>query len=365
MKTEDIVRQIAGVLPKYTDKFSETLDISAMTKSGTTVTVTTSTAHGLVDSSYVIVNGIKQINTVDTLTQVDGVATVTCDDAHDLTYGFNQSVTIEGSTNGYDGTYTIDEVTTNKSAEFTVSDALATPATGTITMIENRFGYNGRFQITVLSTTQFTYDLSEEPLLQPYFDDGSVRGDVRITGATSKEAIVRNYSRQVQDAWWGFVVLGNVSPSKDRKTTTDTTYDYANGEYKQQLIHDFSFLVVVPSGNNAVSARPDRDDVEEIRPYLFKSLLGVKFDSGLVSGNKMGVVANGESMFDEFNGAYFIYEFGFQMPFKVVSGGDDDNNGDIVGLGDTSAFREFEVSYVNSDEQTLKVIQGDLPDEES
>ncbi len=129
--------------------------VSTITRSSTTATMNTSTAHGMSDGDPVTIaganeaafNGLFQISYVDTdtftvevtvttlsvnsITRSGTTATVTTASAHGYTSG--QKVTIAGATQtDYNGTYTITS-TGADTYTYTVANSPATPATGTIT----------------------------------------------------------------------------------------------------------------------------------------------------------------------------------------------------------------------------------------
>ena len=71
IKASTIIAQLQAVLPTQTALFTNAdISISSLTRSGATVTATTSTAHGLSTGNYVTILNAKTPITVSTLTSV-------------------------------------------------------------------------------------------------------------------------------------------------------------------------------------------------------------------------------------------------------------------------------------------------------
>jgi hypothetical protein len=122
------------------------LSVLSITRVGTVATATTSSPHGFVSGQTVSVSGalqvgyngnvvitVPQINTnvVSIIKSIAGATTATVTTSTNHNYITGDLITISGSTNGYNATYS---VTVLGPTTFTIKvpSALATPATGTI-----------------------------------------------------------------------------------------------------------------------------------------------------------------------------------------------------------------------------------------
>lgn len=370
MKCNEIITQLAKVLPTLTDKFSESVSISAMSAVGTTVTVTTATAHGLTTGATVLMKGVRVKNPISSLTRVGSVATLTTVNNHDQTdisKGWNQYFAIQGVVeSGWNGTYQNTSVPSGKTLTFTISGSPVTPTTGASRyMVETRAGYNGYYQITKIDDTNFSYVVPTTPAGLPEFSVGKVVTQIRIAGADSRDRLISYYTKQAPDKWWGVVILGENVVSKDKSIMTDAVYKYqANSAFEVEVLSEFSLYVIVPYGLTYVTARPQRDEVEDMRANVYKSILGFVPASGLKDNRRFGVVPVRETMFDEPNGAFFVYEFAFQCQFKVVGGRGIEGNGDIIDIDENAAMRGFDITILDNDgtnDLTLRQIEGSVP----
>jgi len=165
MKLTDIVNQLKAVLPRYTDDFSTSLSITSLTRSGSTVTATTSAAHGLVAGNKALIVGAKTPITVSSLTRINqtiaGIETqyanALCATKHNLTPN-NKTVEISGAAQaGYNGTFdlvwtppvfTIESITIDNGTKI-----------ATVTTVEdNGFISNANFEIQLSGSVQDAYN---------------------------------------------------------------------------------------------------------------------------------------------------------------------------------------------------------------
>jgi hypothetical protein len=347
MKAADIITQLQSVLPKVTDLFSDTVSISSLTRSGTTVTAITSTAHGLTTGGGVTITGAETPLTISSLTFLDGVATATTDTAHDLTEGWENStpsdspnVNISGATESeYNGENTLLSVPNRLNFTYTVTGTPASPATGLPVLLQNfSAGYNGRHVVTVVDATTFTYEITQTPN-SPAQGTIEAHTQVRVSGGVSIERSREAYTSKEYNKLWAFVVLGDTTPSKNRHVESDATDTSGAGtEYRQRLITPFGIFVFVPAVSE-IAGMNARDQMEDVRPFLYKSLLRLKLSSGLATPGQYGIVAEGDSFFD-YNGAVYIHQF-------VFSAQSDITYGDTIDPADNVAFRDIELQYLD------------------
>jgi hypothetical protein len=364
MKAEDIVAQLQSVLPKVTDLFSDKVTISSLTRAGTTVTAVTSSAHGLSVGNEVTVTGAQTPVSISELTFADGVATATTATRHDLTEKFedgiandNPNAAVSGATEGeYNGENPLLTVPNRNKFTYTVVGTPSTPATGTPLLLQQfNSGYNGRKTVaTVPDTTTFTYEITETPD-SPAQGSPEVHTAVRASRSVSIEKAREAYTKKAADKLWAIVILGDPSPSKNRNVESDATDTQGAGtEYRQRIILPFSTFVFVPTTQEIAGAAA-RDQMEDVRPFLFKALLDTKFTTGMQSDTEYGVIYEGDLFFD-YNGAVYIHQFSFSTVTDIISE-------DTVDPDENVAFRDVNLEFLDEFDTVELSATVDLDEE--
>lgn len=357
MKAKDVVLQLYSALPNETDKFTDNLSVSSITSVGNTATATTAANHGLSTGALVNVFGAKAPISISSMTRIGTQISVETDADHDLTFGFQQTVEIQGATESeFNGVFELMGVQNRRNFTLMTVDSGATDATGSPLLIDgSAYGYNGLFNIVVTGLNTFTYTLPVA-LTQPA--TGTIQASVgfRISAAASIDRAIASYTKQEMDDFWVFVVLGSVTASKNRQILNDSIDTQTSGtDWRQKLIHRFSIFVVVPA-IDSVSGRQQRDDMEDVAVALFKSLLGVKFDNGFSQRDEFQTVFD-QHLFREYDSATYVHEFMFQTVSEVTN---DDTSEDPFSV----AFRDIGFSMTNDvgdQPLTVTINLDDLP----
>lgn len=368
IKASTIAAQLQAVLPTQTDLFTNSdINISSLTRSGTTVTAVTSSAHGLTTGNYINIINAKAPITVSSITSVadsenvGAIVTVVTDSDHDLTEGFDYTVEIDGADQAaYNGTFDLLTVPNRRTFTYAITTQPASPATGTILYLDtNGVGYNGRYQITVTNTTTFTYETSFTPD-SPAEGTPILRSGVRVARAISWERALDAYTKQSDNALWAFVVLGDATVSKSRRDTTDAIQTLTYGdEYRQRLILPFSIYVYAPCIND-IAGGAARDQMEDVRIALYKSILRVPFNPVLQQSAEYITVATGDR-FINYNTASYVHEFSFEIQGDITID-------DTVAPTTNRAFRDFSLifkdpSVTDGDDIIMQTLDVDLDDE--
>lgn len=343
IKAETIIGELQDRLASYTDLFTEQVSISSLTRSSTTVTAVTSAVHGLTTGRYVNVIDAKSPILITSITRSETTATVVTATDHDYTEGFGMTAEIVGADQSdYNGTFDIVTVPNRRTFTYVVSGSPATPATGTIYVLNNvSTGYNGRHQVTIIDTTTFTYEITQTPL-SPAQGSPIARIGIRVTGAVSAQSALNGYTKQSSDNYYAFVILGDCVTSKDRSDPTDATQTYISGqEFRQRVICPFDVMVIKPT-TTEIAAREARDDMNDVAVALFRSLLRTKLTDGLTNNQQFGTVFTGHG-FAAYNGAYYVHSFGFETQLDVVY--EDTINPDF-----SVAFRDIALDFQNPNE---------------
>jgi hypothetical protein len=362
MKAEDIIKQMQLALPNNTDYFTDTLDITSLTRSGSTVTAVCATPHNLETGKNVRISGAKAPTLITELTQVNGVATAKTDVDHDLTEEFFETVEIIGADQEeYNGTFSLLRVQNRLTFSYGLNSAsVISPATGSeILLLTAGLGsYNGLFTVTVIDPVTFTYQINTTPYPTAY---GNIKAkkNIRISGAVSIDRALEAYTSQETNKLWAFVVLDDTQVSKDRTQRNDSIALRSYGvDFRTRLLKNFSVYVVVPSVMS-VAGRYERDLMEDLEPLLYKSLLGVKFESPFAEKSWSLITPVGHG-FSGYYKAYYVHRFQFQTSYDILIE-------DTAINPETRAFRDITLNYYNFEEgvpgEIIASADVDLDDE--
>ncbi|MEE9222962.1 MAG: hypothetical protein V3V40_05855 [Nitrosomonadaceae bacterium] len=360
MKASDAIIQLQVVLPTVTDDFSTQIAITSITPAGTTATATTAAPHPFAIGNVVNITGTLAPVVISSISRSETVATVVTATPHDITEGFHDEVTISGANESeFNGTFPLISAINRKTFAFTVPDSGATVGTGSMLLEDppSAFGYNGLIAITAVpASNQFEYELPLA-LTEPAVGSGVVHSDIRVTGAVSIERAVDMYTEQPdQDSMWAFVVLGDTIASKDRNTKNDATTSAAPGsDRRQQIYQTFSVYVFKPSTED-LSGREARDDMEDVMLSLFKSLLYWVPLPTLSSQSGLGVIFVSHG-FEQYNTAFYIHEFQFQLVTEIT-------RNDTIDPDFNVAFRDISLTMQTSlgtEQLTADIDLDDVP----
>lgn len=365
IKAQDIIAQLQVLLPAQTDLFTDNdIAITSLSQSGTTVTAKTSSVHNLTTGSYVSITGATTPIAISSISCVKNsgnsnntsLVTVTLASDHDFTERFDFKTTVSGVTQlAYNGTFDVLNVPNRRQFTYELPSVPITPGTGNNKRIldDLGFGYNGLQQVTVVDQFTFTYQVTSV-LGTPAEGSPVMRGNIRVGGAMTLERAQQVYTKQAINKLWAFVVLGGNVISKDRNVSTDANSTLAPGdEYRMRIISNFSVMVFAPTAANDLSGRIARDQIEDVRVALYKSLLRAKFKPVLSSEALYLVTTPGDRL-AAYNTAYYVHEFVFEIVADIVL--EDAISGDIG-----RAFRNFTMQQIDpsKDDGTNVIMEID------
>jgi hypothetical protein len=356
MKAADIVTQLRNVIPRYTNLFSDTVAVTSLSYSAGIVTCVTTTPHGLITGDIVYINGALTPITITSLTQIDNVATAITASNHDFTDNYTTTVDIIGATQAaYNGTHTFIHQPNRRTFEFEVTGNPVTPATGThiYTLCNYAAGYNGSHVITRIDDTTFTYPITSTPE-SPAQGTITIQCNARISGAVSIDRIIESYTKQTINKFWMWVVLGDVTTSKDRFTQSDATYSRVSGQdYRQRVIAPFSVYVAAPCSSE-LGAMSIRDEMDYVNQLIFKTILNYKFVSPYNDQTSFGCITTGHSPY-VYSYAYYVHEFKFEVIYDVIYE-------DTVDEDTSVAFRDLNFGFLNDFETNVMQTNTNLDD---
>lgn len=349
MKAESIIMQLQYALPNLCSYFTDDLNITALTRSGSTVTAISSTPHNLQTGDVVRIAGAIAPTLITSLTQTNGIATAITDTDHDLTEGFFPKVQVIGATQAeYNGTFDLTRVQNRLTFSYALDSAPISPATGSeILLLTAGLGtYNGLFQVTIINPTTFTYQITTTPYPQAH---GNIvaRKAIRISGAATIDRALESYTAQSTNKLWAYVVLDETVASKDRYTINDAVASRSIGvDYRIRLLKNFSIYLIVPA-TQSIAGRYERDLIEDLEPIIYKSILGIKFQSPFTE-NAWSLITPISHGLYAYTKAYYVHRFQFQTTYDILE--------EDTGLNpDSRAFRDLYLNYDAIDTEGAQV----------
>ena len=360
MKLLDVVTQLKVLLPKYTSLLSNSLSVSTIVVSGGTATVSTSTAHGLSTGALAVMANVLTHTEISSVSQDGLVFTFETTNPHDLTYGWSdhEEVDLSGFTDT-DWNDSFELVGVPNRNEFKVRSTNTIPTlNGNEILLELRDdGVNGRHQVTVTGSQEFTFSGVE---YDATYSGGSVNTGVRVAGSVNLEEAFEQYTKKNLTALWCFVVMNDVDVSKDRSSYSDaTSAKTASDNMRLRLIDGFTVTYIKNTTQDMLAV----DAVDIFRHDLLlptlKSVYGARFDTGLSCDGDFKTVLTGHGA-ASFNRATFAYTYAFET---IMDATDED----AVEPAYTRAFRDINYTIEgdsdNDDVQDMTVIPINLDEE--
>jgi len=337
VRASDIVSQIATVLPKLVDDFTDSLTVTSLSRSGLVATATTSTPHALTVGLQVSINGAQTPIEISSLVRVGIMATMTTATDHDLTENAGFNVQIEGASEAeFNGSFTLLRVPNRRTIVFQVSDSGATSVTGSPLLINGSNGfatYNGLFEVASITTaTTFTYSVTNSTMYTQARGTITARTNPRVSSAVTIERSLDGYTKQNINKAWLFVVLGDALASKNRNIDIDATDNIQRGNYfNQRLIQNVGLYVVIPASAE-IAGRQARDRCEELLSPICQTVLAAKFPS-LVENSNNPLMITSHGLHD-YNTAYYVHQYNFEATLQL-------GESDIYTPDDSVAFRDI------------------------
>jgi hypothetical protein len=356
MKASEIVQQLAAVLPKHSDVFTDNVNITSLTQVAGTATAVCGAAHGLAAGKQVNITGAQTTIAVSTLTRSGAVGTLVTATAHDLTEGFSTAVEIGDATEAeFNGSFDLLTVPNRTTVTFTMPDSGATVATGSPKLLNGANylnQYNGLWEVdAVPSTTSFQFTVPAT-LASPAVGSPVAKSLPRISAVVDEDIIIQAYTKQEQTDVWAFVVLGDVTASKSRYIDSDAVDNLQRGDnFRQQLIQPVTVYVVIPTSAE-LGARAARDLCEDLLQPLTKSLVFKAYSTGLNVSTKgpLQLVGHG---FAAYQRAWYMHAYEFQQVVDLTFE-------DTVGYDEDVAFRDISLDMRLSPGTGTAILTADI-----
>jgi len=361
MKAQQVIQQLQAVLPLHTDVFSDVFSIDTISQTGTVITVTTTADHALETGDSVLLKGLVQLNSISGYTGT-GTITATTAAEHDLTKGWIDSIDIVNLA-GETETKTLITVPTRST--FTFSTAIS--LTGDTYLQEPTAWNYQREEITVTGPKVFTVDIASARIYVEQ-DDNSylllsstpvaggkvyISANMRVSGAVTPEAAAGAYTSHKAKELWAFAVLGTTRASRNQQMRSEGTAEYNKGiDYRQKIVQTVD-VIIISTVSDEIASRESRDEMEDVRQALFRSLIGVRFDSGTNEGSNYGLTYVEDNVLN-YQGSVFVHAFTFEYIFEV-------NYEDTAKQLFATAWNDFAIKYKKTDDVLIKEDEGQLP----
>lgn len=374
MRAADIVAHLQRRLPLLTTLFTDSIAVSSIVHAGTTATITTGAAHGLVAGQAIHVMGAVTPIAVASIahTPGSGVATVTTSADHDLTlyskWTPGNVATISGAVEGaFNGTKPLLAVHNRRSFDIAVSPAAPASATGTILLLNGSNVYRtvrGLYEVkTVPDSTHLTISHTGASDLGTLAGTITLRTTPRITGAVNAAAAGASYSMEYPGGLatakaWAYVILRDVSVVADRRAAPQViAQNTLASDWEQRIVQPFTVLVAFPSASDQ-RGRIARDSAEDLLQPMLQSLLGKSFPTGLARSKAASPVQfQGHSGQDTEPRPYYLHGYDFEQTALV---GIDDT----VNVDDNVAFRDIRLdlgTQIGTGQMATDIDLDDVP----
>jgi hypothetical protein len=340
LRAKDIVNHLSVYLPTFADDFTDQINVSSLTRSGTTITASTGSAHELSVGNQVNITGAQTPVAIVSITRTGILAEMVTSSDHDLTENAGFDVQISGANEAeFNGTFTLVGVPNRRTIQFQVEDSGPTSATGSPILLNgsNVFQtYNGLRNVTAVpTTTSFQYEVTDSTLYSPASGTIVAKVNPRISSAIDFERLLDAYTKQTQDSGWLFVVLGDAVADKNRHIDTDATDNIQSGNYyNQRLIQNVQFYVFLPTAGQIAGADA-RDRCQELLKPITNSVVGFKFPT-LVENNNNPLMLSGHGT-QAYNTAFYVHQYAFEATAQL-------GPSDIFDPQDDVAFRDIDLT---------------------
>lgn len=344
MKASDVVTQLALLLPQLTDRFTNDVTITSLTRSGTVMTAACDEPHLVSPGDAVSIVGAITPIVISDLKRTGVVGTLVTAADHDVSSKKAQpTIMISGSpTSEFNGTFAVIDAPDRRTIRYTVADSGPTTGDPTGSILEDGESrlrsYNTAYAVLETPTpTTFTFTQADATIPNPI---GTIvaRTKARVAQAVDPDRAIAAYTEQNLAELWAIVVLEDVPASKSREIRSDATSNTQRGNfYRQQVIQPFTVYLFVPVSGSK-SGTLGRDEAEVLFRPICRSLIFSKFNSQLAVGEQGPVqfVSHGAFRYDT---TVYIHAFSFE---QVVDLSIDDTVGPDLDV----AFRCIDLKLV-------------------
>jgi hypothetical protein len=272
---------------------------------------------------------------IESITTLAGVATVVTKQKHGFVVNSNFIININSDISEYnkefsiasiidENTFTINVLGTPKDsvvgsitpllnryiAYFEIDKTAPSTATGSPILIEDRYNwFNGRYKITKVNDTTFTYAVADKNL--PASAIGNIKvTNVNITGVLDINLFNKNYIND-NNKYWLVGEMGEFLTNRNKRIAQDANDIRSDATSAYQSTYQNFTVYFVGSYQDDKTGMAISDLAQDVRAYLLKTLDNYKPTTNLNGGFRITYV--NDSPFESPFEGIAIHEYNFQI----------------------------------------------------
>ena len=361
----DVMAHLWRYLPSVTNLFNEQLTITNTTVTGGIITGTITSGTPVVGAKLLL-SGIKVRNPITAyVDNGDGTARFTTANDHDQTEPRQrldtQQLTLGGITpSAWNGSHDILGVPNRRTFEIAIPAGATTPTAPAGYLIEQPTAVLGIGTVTSVVGTVVTIDPAEGIFhYDGVIDTITVNTRIRARAAADIERAAAIYTKQTTLKPFIFVIMTDVSVSKDRHTPNDGLATFTKQDMRLlRLLQNFAIAVFIPTHDDIGGDNAQHMAYGEIYNALTKIFYGFGFSDESAIQYVTVSAGHGPGFY---NSAYYLHVYDWQVPNVITfESGFDGQTPFITDV----AFRDINQSlYVNSSDEAIMSMALDLDEE--
>ena len=360
----DVMAHLWRYLPSVTSLFNEELVITGVTVTGGLITGTIASGTPTVGSK-VLLSGIKVRNPISAyVDNGDGTARFTTANDHDQTEPHQrldtQQLQLAGVTpSAWNGLYDILGVPNRRTFEIAIPVGATVPTVPGY-LVEQPTGVLGIGTVTAVVGTLVTIQPAEGIFhYDGVVDTITVNTRIRARAAADIDRAAAIYTKQATLKPFIFVIMTDVTVSKDRHTPNDGLATFTKADMRLlRLLQNFAIAVFIPTHDDVGGGEAQHLAYGEIYEALTKIFYGFGFADESAIQYVTVSAGHGPGLY---NSAYYLHVYDWQVPNVITfESGFDGQSPFITDV----AFRDINQSlFVNNSEEAIMSMALNLDEE--
>lgn len=360
----DVMAHLWRYLPSVTTLFNESLTITSAAVTSGLITGTIAAGTPVVGQNLLL-SGIKVRNPITAyVDNGDGTARFTVANDHDQTEPRQrldtQQLTLGGITpSAWNGSHDILGIPNRRTFEIAIPAGATTPTVPGY-LIEQPTGVLGIGTVTSVVGTAVTIQPAEGIFhYDATVDTITVNTKIRARAAADITRAAAIYTKQASAKPFIFVIMTDVSVSKDRHTPNDGLATFTKQDMRLlRLLQNFAIAVFIPTADDVGGDNAQHMAYGEIYEALTKIFYGFGFSDESAIQYVTVSAGHGPGLY---NSAYYLHVYDWQVPNVVTfESGFDGQSPFITDV----AFRDINQSlYVNNSDKAIMSMALDLDEE--
>lgn len=292
----DIVAQLIAKLPFLTDRVSnKVLEVASLTATSGVIDIVFGKHHNLLPNQYVTLTDTYSKQSITALTQSGTTITVTTATDHDFSENFNMSAVISGANeSSLNGTFLIKKVLSAR--QFTCISGVSQTATGTGTIVTRNYSknYDGWYPVTIVDDV--TIRVTKSGAVDSTITGGKVKTNHLLSGTArpvgeNGELLAELNVNVPPDKVSVLVAPSVTTTSRDKSVLTDTTnlQERGSAEKRVRFIHQFTVWCLTNLVDDDIKARhalytPQYEVLRQFVPNVYKAIAAYRPASDFSGG---------------------------------------------------------------------------------